>query len=127
MSKRPTAAGPGAGANNNATTATRSPPATAGLEFGDIKIETDVPMPAQVRSSKLDALPFSKMDVGASFAVPAPGDEKAAQAIRSALTRAAKKQGVVVSTRSVTEDGTPRIRVWRLADGTRKPRVPKAA
>lgn len=74
------------------------------------KIEQGVEMPKN-QSGRPKLYPFHEMQTGDSFFIPLNG-KTAAGAQRNVLS-CAKKQGFLVSTRQVTENGSSGVRVWR--------------
>jgi hypothetical protein len=89
-------------------------------ESGNFSFEKGVKMPAVGRKGSHTEIPWSKMEIGDSFAIPAPSDDKEINNLRAALARAAKREGVTVSTRHMNNEG--KVRCWRVADDANRGR-----
>jgi len=83
----------------------------------EIVIEKNVPLPERIRSSS-DEFPYSRMEVGDSFAVPVPPDEAYHTGVYAARVRGTvcawgKKHGAKFTVLLV--DQKTKVRIWRVA------------
>lgn len=76
------------------------------------EIESDVPIPAVRSSGRAPKYPFRTLRVGESFF---EGNMKEVPRLQRAAAAYAKRANIKLLTRRVEEEGTPGLRVWRIA------------
>lgn len=75
------------------------------------KIDTDHPLPDTRKKRKHGKYPFADMVPGDSFFVPGT----AAKNVGASASGWGYRRGQKFTTRTVTEDGVPGVRVWRVS------------
>jgi hypothetical protein len=80
-----------------------------------VKVDKGIPIPPKKRDIKF---PFRSLGVGDSFCVPLPADEEGAKKVRTSVAGRvnyhSKRLGIKLVTRTVTEKGKLKIRIWRM-------------
>jgi hypothetical protein len=72
-------------------------------------IDDNVSLPTQ-RTGGCSKYPFGKMEIGQSFAIPRAVGHNA----RMAAAQFGKRNGMKFTSRALTEDGEPVVRIWRV-------------